>query len=103
VEAVEPPLCSYLAEWYKAGLSANAVDDAIRRLTHASAATHDGAAVSLLAMFAAPKDEVLYGVFTAASPTSVIQACILAGYPIDRLTVDIDARILAPNVPERCL
>jgi hypothetical protein len=82
-------------------LCAQAVDDAIAELRRALDTVEDAAsAVELLAMFASAQDEVLYGVFSAGSPSAVIQACTAAGYPIDRLTVDVDARILAgPPTP----
>ncbi|HEY7050803.1 MAG TPA: hypothetical protein VH496_01530 [Mycobacterium sp.] len=101
MKAVMPAPSDYLAEWYLSGLCAQAVDDAVAELRRALAIVEDaGPPVVLLAMFAAAQDEVLYGVFSAASPSAVIQACMRAGYPVDRLTVDVDARILVPETPE---
>ncbi len=42
---------------------------------------------------AAPTDEVLYSLFTADSADSVSRVCQRAGWPADRITSRIDARI----------
>lgn len=97
MESDEPGLSCYLAEWYRADLSAGAVDDAIAQLKNALGAVDaNGASARLLVVLAAPDDEVLYGLFSAASPGVVVQVCTAAGYPIERLTADVDARLLQP-------
>jgi hypothetical protein len=97
METVEPGLFCYLAEWYRPDLNAEAVDDAIAQLKNALGAVGaNGASAQLLVVLAAPDDEVLYGLFSASSPGVVVQVCIAAGYPIERLTADVHARLLQP-------
>ena len=88
----------YLAEWYRPELTGHAIDDALAKLERgAEAISVNGSAVRLLAMLAAPTDEVLYGVFAADTPEIVRQACHQAGFPVERLTVDVDARITSSS------
>lgn len=81
----------YLAEWYRAGLTASVVDDAIADLGSAAAAR-------LLILMAAPRDDVLYGVFLADSSVDVQDACRAAGYPVERITADVGVRVLADGL-----
>jgi hypothetical protein len=72
------------------------VEGLVRALdTAAAAMTAEGRAVQLLLTLAVPHDEVLYGVFTADTPTLVSEVCDRAGFPPARLSTDVDARLSA--------
>ena len=51
-----------------------------------------GTAVRLVITLSVPTDEVLYGVFGAASPDIVSEACLRAGVPFQRISGDVGAR-----------
>ena len=94
--------CCYLAEWYRPELTGHTIDDVLAQLERgAEAISVNGSAVRLLAMLAAPTDEVLYGVFAADTPEIVMLACHQAGFPVERLTVDVDARITSSSSHQR--
>jgi hypothetical protein len=100
MEAVGEPAC-YLAEWYLPELTEQSVDDIVARLDAAATSlTSAGMAVRLLVTLSVPTDEVLYGVFDAASRDIGSKACLQAGAPHQRLSEDIGARIRQriPNV-----
>ena len=84
---------SFLAEWYLQDLADTVVDDIVTRL-HAAASmvTSAGTQVRLVATLSVPTDEVLYGVFDAASSEAVSAACDQAGSPHQRLSTDVIAR-----------
>jgi N-acyl-L-homoserine lactone synthetase len=86
-----PPERCYLVEWYRPALLAQPIDDAVARLDDAASA--EDAPVRLLMTMAAVTDEVLYSLFTAESAESVQRVCRRAGWPADRITDRIDARI----------
>ncbi|MDV3125778.1 hypothetical protein M1247_12695 [Mycobacterium sp. 21AC1] len=78
----------YLAEWYQAALTDDQLDRAAAKLDECAASmSADGTAVRLLMTLAVPSDEVVFGVFAAASAQLVAQACHRAGLPPQRLTV----------------
>ncbi|GAB3236042.1 hypothetical protein GCM10027535_46800 [Mycolicibacterium hippocampi] len=82
----------YLAEWYRGDLTEEVVGAMVSALTSATGPTSGaGAAVRLVAVFAVPSDEVVYGLFTAASVQAITDACGSASMPPDRLTGDIGA------------
>jgi hypothetical protein len=86
----------YLVEWYRPELMGLPLDNTVARLDAAARALRDeGSAVRLVMTMAAPLDEVLYDVFAAGSPESVIAACLRAGYPAERVTGGVDARIMS--------
>ncbi len=87
----------YLAEWYRPEVTAHDLDAFVASLTRGADACRAGSgpATTLMAVLAAPADEVLYGLFAAASPDSVIAACAHAGTPVERLTSGVGARIVA--------
>jgi hypothetical protein len=90
----------YLAEWYRPELTSQALDDAMAKLERGAAAVSvNGTAVQVLAMLAAPHDEVLYGMFAADCAQIVKQACHQAGFPVERFTENVDARIPGPVPP----
>ena len=89
-----PPERCYLVEWYQPKLLAGSLDDAVAQLD--GAATADHGQVRLLMTLAAPTDEVLYSLFAADSADSVSRVCQRAGWPPDRITSRIDARISGP-------
>ena len=92
-----PVLPCYLVEWYRRELTAGPLDETVAKLDAGAAAMRsEGSAVRLLVTLAAHTDQVLYGVFTAASPDTVRQACDRAGFPAERVTAGVDARIM-PN------
>lgn len=84
----------YLAEWYLPELTEQLVDGIVAKLDLAAAVvTHQGTPVRLLVTLAVPTDEVLYGVFRADSPEIVTATCQRAGWPHQRLSGDVGARI----------
>lgn len=77
----------YLAEWYLPAIVAAALEPTAATLDHAAAAiTALGSPVRLLSVLAVPSDEVLFGIFAAASEQVVAQTCDRAGMPAQRLT-----------------
>ncbi len=88
----------YLAEWYLPELTEQSVDDIVARLDAAAAtATGQGTPVQLLVTVSVPTDEVLYGVFGAASPEIVSRTCTAAGAPLQRLSPHIGTRVRYPR------
>ena len=84
----------YLAEWYMPELTEQSVDDIVAKLDLAAANVSDERTpVRLLVTLAVPTDEVLYGVFGADSPEIVTATCERAGFPHQRLSGDVGARI----------
>jgi hypothetical protein len=84
----------YLAEWYLPELTEQSVDDIVAKLDlAATTASDEGTPVRLLVTLAVPTDEVLYGVFHAYSPEIVTTTCQRAGFPHQRLSGDVGARI----------
>ncbi|MET0702001.1 MAG: hypothetical protein ABWY93_20295 [Mycobacterium sp.] len=82
----------YLVEWYRPQLAAAPLGETIAKLDAAAGALRDeGSTVRLVVTVAAPSDEVLYGVFAAGSPDTVIAACQRAGYPAERVTGGVNA------------
>lgn len=78
----------YLAEWYQAELTDDQLDRAAAKLDECAASmSADGSSVRLLMTLAVPGDEVMFGVFAAASAQLVARACNQAGMPPQRLTV----------------
>lgn len=84
----------YLAEWYLPELTEQSVDDIVANIELAAAnVSEEGSPVRLLVTLAVPTDEVLYGVFGAYSPEIVSATCERAGFPHQRLSGDVGARI----------
>ena len=52
-----------------------------------------GSLVKLLVTLAVPTAEVIHAVFAACTPDNVVQACLRAGIPLERLSSDVAARI----------
>jgi hypothetical protein len=93
--AVPDPLqrC-FLAEWYRPAVVNRDIDEVAATLGDNVARLHDqGYPIRLLATVAASTDQVLYGVFAAESADTVTQVCRGAGWPADRITSGIQARI----------
>jgi hypothetical protein len=87
-------LAHYLAEWYLPELTEQSVDDVVAKLDLAATTVSDeGTPVRLLVTLAVPTDEVLYGVFGAYSSEIVTATCQRAGFPHQRLSGDVGARI----------
>lgn len=83
----------YLVEWYRITFAADALERTAARLNETAALFSDrGVPVHLTAMLAVPADEVLFGVFTADSASTVAQTCAEAGIPAQRVTnaTDLD-------------
>jgi hypothetical protein len=77
----------FLAEWYRPELAEGPVEPTAATLDEAAASVSaSGSPVQLLAMLAVPSDEVLFGVFAAASANIVTQTCDRAGISAQRLT-----------------
>lgn len=92
--APEPLQRCFLAEWYQPAVVNRDIDDVAATLDDTVARHHDqGHSIQLLATLAAPTDQVLYGLFAAESADTVAQVCREAGWPADRITSGIQARI----------
>jgi hypothetical protein len=92
--APDPLLRCFLAEWYRPAVVNRDIDEVAAILGGIVARLHDqGHPIRLLATLAARTDQVLYGVFAAESADAVSQACRGAGWPLDRITGDVQARI----------
>ncbi|MDZ4270647.1 MAG: hypothetical protein U1D00_34095 [Mycobacterium sp.] len=91
----------YLVEWYRPDVTEHDLDALVAGLTRGAVASGAGSgpATTLMAVLAAPADEVVYGLFAAESPDSVIAACAHAGTPAERLTSGVDARIVTNRLP----
>jgi hypothetical protein len=90
----DPMQRCFLAEWYLPALVNRDIDDVTTTLGGISAGLLDeGHPIQLLATLAASTDQVLYGVFAAESADTVAQACERAGWPADRISGGIHARI----------
>ncbi len=89
----------YLAEWYLPEMTTTSVDDMVAKLDAAAlAVSGEGTPVRLVVTLSVPSDEVLYGVFGAASPGIVSKACLQAGVPFQRISGDVGARFqLSPT------
>lgn len=87
------PQC-FLAEWYQPDLSGRSLDAVVSALGSAAGRLHtEGHPIELLLTVISPADEMLYSVFTADSVDTVALACRHAGWPVDRITCDVEARI----------
>lgn len=94
-----PQLPCYLVEWYRPELTAQPLDETVAMLDAGTVAVRsEGSAVRLLVALTARTDQVLYSVFAASSADTVRQACERAGFPAERVTAGIDARIM-PGEP----
>ena len=77
----------YLVEWYRPGLSGDQLDRATASIeTCAASVSAGGSRVHLLAIIAVPADEVVFGVFAAASESDVAETCRKAGMAAQRVT-----------------
>jgi hypothetical protein len=86
----------FLAEWYLPHLAEITVDDIVARLdTAASEMTAEGDPIRLVGTLSVPTDEVLYGVFDAYLPETVVATCLRAGLPHQRLSTDVVARFVS--------
>lgn len=89
----------YLVEWYQPDFTTTQLEEATSDLAAETAIQRAaGVGVHLLLAMAAPNDEVLYSVFAAHSPEVVIETCAHAGRPIERITDDVQFRILAEGL-----
>jgi hypothetical protein len=94
VGSAAPPVACYLAEWYRPEVTQQPLDDTVAKLDAVAATMRvEGSPVKLLVTLAVPTDEVIYGVFAACSSDTVVQACLRAGIPLERLSSDVAARI----------
>jgi hypothetical protein len=76
----------FLAEWYQVGLTED-LDQLAAQLDNSEASTPPPElSTRLLTMLAVPTDEVVFGVFAAESAAAVVDLCLRAGVPVDRLT-----------------
>jgi hypothetical protein len=92
--APDPLQRCFLAEWYRPAVVNRDIDEVAAALGDTVARLHSqGHRIRLLATVAASTDQVLYGVFAAESADTVTRACQGAGWPADRITGDIRARI----------
>jgi hypothetical protein len=94
MDAQDPLQRCFLAEWYQPAAVNRDIDQiaALLRET-AERVQGEGHPIRLLATVAAPTDQVLYGLFVAESADIVTRVCLGTGWPADRITSDIRARI----------
>jgi hypothetical protein len=84
----------FLAEWYQPALVDRDIDDVTSMFGDAAASIHAGGhPIQLLAALAASTDQVLFGVFAAESADTVRRTCESAGWPPDRVTSGVRARL----------
>jgi hypothetical protein len=77
----------FLAEWYWQELADVPVEPTLATLDDAAAmVSASGTPVRVLAVLAVPSDDVLFGVFSAASAQAVAQTCDQAGMSAQRLS-----------------
>ena len=89
-----PTLRCFLAEWYQPDLAGRSLDDVVATLGRAATRLRgEGHQMELMFIVNSPADEMLYSVFTADSVDTVTLACRQAGWPVDRITSDVQARI----------
>jgi hypothetical protein len=85
----------YLVEWYRPELTAQPLDETVAKLDAGVLAIRaEGSTVRLLVALTARTDQVLYSVFAASSSDTVRKACERAGYPAERVTAGIEARVM---------
>jgi hypothetical protein len=85
----------YLVEWYRPEVTGQPLDETVAKLDAGIVAIRaEGSAVRLLMALTACSDQVLYSVFAASSPETVRRACERAGFPVERLTAGIEARVM---------
>ncbi|MCB0948783.1 MAG: hypothetical protein KDB44_05780 [Mycobacterium sp.] len=88
----------YLVEWYAPEISEECLATAIARLNDsAAAASAAGTPVELLITLGIPAEDVMFGVFTAASPEIVTCACEAAGLPFLRLNAALEGTCATHN------
>jgi hypothetical protein len=88
------PVPCYLVEWYRPSGTTESLGETAARLDECAASMSAlGPPVHLLTMLAVPGDEVLFGVFTAASARAVTQTCDRAGLPAQRITTAADLAV----------
>jgi hypothetical protein len=94
VSVEAPRLPCFLVEWYRCELIAEPLGDIAARVEEAAGAMCEGdTPVKLLMMLAVPTDEVLFAIFAAGCAHAVSEVCRRAGFPAERLTNVVDARI----------
>lgn len=83
-----PSAPRYLVEWYRPEVTEAVLELAVTRLDAAAALVSfsAGSPVRFLLVLSAPSDEVVFGLFAAASAAPVAQVCRHAGWPAERLT-----------------
>jgi hypothetical protein len=87
-------------EWYGREVTSQPIDETVARLDNGVAAIRaEGSVVQLLMALTARTDQVLYSVFAASSPDTVRQACERAGFPAERVTTGIEARVMTDEIP----
>lgn len=89
------PVPCYLVEWYHSTASDEPLDDTAARLKDSAVLmSAQGSPVRLLNLLAVPTDEVLFGVFTADSASTVAQTCDRAGIPAQRVSTATEVDLL---------
>jgi hypothetical protein len=85
-------------EWYQSEITDEELDAIAATLDEsASSMRADGLAVQRLMTLAVPTDEMIFGVFVASSPDTVVQLCQHAGITAARLTAAVEDRFRRPN------
>ncbi len=96
---MDPAEPCYLVEWYQPALVRGSLERTSAALqSSAAAASAFGPTIQLMSMIVVPADEMVFGIFCAASADLVSKVCRHAGLPADRLTAATDIR-LAPTSP----
>jgi hypothetical protein len=83
----------YLVEWYRPDLTDEQLVTTAAALEGCAASmSAEGLPVRLLMTLSVPTDDVIFGVFVAASAQIVAAACQRGGIPAQRLTAAVEAR-----------
>ena len=90
----------FLAEWHRSAFTDPAITKFVALLESCSAAVATTEfSARLLLVLSVSADDAVYALFTAGSAQEVLRVCTRAGALPQRLTPDVDARILAGAMP----
>ena len=80
----------FLVEWYGPRTPVRFIDEMAGRLNDSAATTSArGTQIRLLMALAVPADDYAFGVFAAESAEAVVQLCVDAGAPAERVSAAV--------------
>lgn len=90
----------FLAEWYRSEFSDPAITKFVALLeSSASDLSSVESPARLLVVFSVSADDAIYALFAAESAEDALRVCTRAGVLPQRLTPEVDARIMAMAPP----